>query len=122
MQASNKPTTEDEIVARLERTASSLPTGTTLQRVALADVAYPRTEAENVAMGGYALLLSTSVTHEAVELPLARVVVQNAAGELPLQRAALRHSELVDAKLGTILGTRRDDELLVTVQNSPRTC
>lgn len=111
IQASNKPTTEDEIISRLERTASSLPARTTLQRVSMADAAYPRTEAENIAMGGYALLLVTSVAHEATELPLARVVVQNAAGELPLQRAALRHSELADARLATILGSHRTDEL-----------
>jgi hypothetical protein len=95
MRGSNGPTTEDVIVGRLRRTVAGLPAGTTLQRISMADVAYPRTEAENVAMGGYALLLVTSVTHQADELPLARAVVRNAAGQLPLERAAMRHSELV---------------------------
>lgn len=111
VQGSNKPTTEDEIISRLERLASGLPNGAKLQRIAIADVAYPRTQAENIAMGGYAILLITSVVHTLDELPLARASVRNAAGELPLQRAALRRSELIDPGLGAVLGRYRTDEL-----------
>jgi hypothetical protein len=110
MEARNRPTTEDEIIRRLERISSGLPKGAKLQRVAIGDVAYPRTQAENVAMGGYALLLITSIVHEPDELPLGRVTVQDVAGVLPLQRAALRRV-VVDARLGAALGTHRTDEL-----------
>jgi hypothetical protein len=111
IQSGHGPTTEPVIIARLTDAVTPMGPGGALQRIAIADVAYPRTETENVAMGGYALLLVTSVVHEAGELPLARVRVKDAAGELELQRAALRRSELADARLSAALGTHRTDEL-----------
>ncbi len=82
-----------------------------IERVAIGDVAYPRNQSENQAMAGFALLLVTSVVHDQSELPLSRVIAKTKAGELALQRAALKRSELTGGKLLKTLGAYRTDEL-----------
>lgn len=96
---------------RLRDLASTLPEGADVARVAMGDVAYPKDQAENEAMAGYALLLVTSVTKDADELPLLAVKVHSPAGELPLGRAARRKANVTDAQVREAFGTHRTDEL-----------
>jgi len=111
MRGGQGPTTEAAVVARLREVADGVPAGAVGGRIAMADVAYPRTQQENVAMGGYGLLLITAVARDKSELPLARAKARTAAGELPLGRAGQKTSAMTDEKVRAVFGEHRSDEL-----------
>ena len=104
-------TTDATVIERLRSLASTLPAGANAERAAIGDLAYPKDQAENEAMGGYGLLLVTGVSRHPDELPLGAVKVQSAAGELPLERVALRPGEVTDAEVVRAFGSHRIDEL-----------
>src|SRR6266700_612138 len=53
-------------------------------RYALYDMAYPKDSAEAAAMNGYAILVVTALVQDSTELPLAKVYVSDARGDLGL--------------------------------------
>jgi hypothetical protein len=84
------PTTDQTINLRLQAVANDLKGRGEVSRIAIGDIAYPRTQAENVELGGWGLVLVTALTRDPSELPIKRVVVRSSAGEMELQAATTR--------------------------------
>ncbi len=106
-----QPTTDAVVLARLEETAREIPAHAQAARIALADVAYPATQDELDALGGYAVILVTAVSHESRELPIDRVEVRSGAGVAKLIEVGSRKSLLADARLAEVFGQFRHDAI-----------
>ena len=106
-----QPTTDAVVLARLEETAREIPAHARAARIALADVAYPATQDELDALGGYAVLLVTAVSHEPRELPIDRVEVRSGARVAKLIEVGSRKSLLADARLAEVFGQFRHDAI-----------
>ena len=109
MHGSPEPTTDAVILGRLERTAGEIPPQMQVPRIALADLAYPASQEELRALGGFALLLVTVVCHDAEELPVDRVEAHVGTAVAALPVVTSRRSELGDARLAGIFGRARYD-------------
>jgi hypothetical protein len=97
------------MLRRIEDAARRVPANATLPRIALVDLAYPRTQDEFVAMGGFGLLLVTALSQDPAELPAAKVVseIRGETVELPL--VASRVGQPPNAKIPSVLGKARFD-------------
>ena len=76
MRSEHQPTTDATIQRRLDETVAEIPSHGVVARIAMGDVAYPRSQQELRELGGFALLLVTAVSHDAAELPVQRVEVK----------------------------------------------
>ena len=101
--------TEEVVLRRIDEAARGVPEAAILPRIALADLTYPRTQDEFVAMGGFGLLLVTALSHDPAELPVAKVVseIRGEAVELPL--VASRVGQPPNAKIPNVIGKARFD-------------
>ena len=106
-----QPTTDAVILARLEETAREVPAHARAARIALADVAYPVAQDELDALGGYAVILVTAVSHDSRELPIDRVEVRSGARVSKLIEVGSRKSLLADARLAEVFGQFRHDAI-----------
>src|SRR6266568_6784348 len=70
--------------ARLAAAALQYRSYAPIPRIAFFDLAYPKDSAEAAAMNGYAILVVTALVQDSTELPLAKVYVSNARGDLGL--------------------------------------
>jgi hypothetical protein len=106
--------TDATILARLTEAAQGVQQGAVVPRIGLGDVAYPRSQAEMEAMGGFGLLLVTVVCDPA-ELPMTvELRTSSAVRELPLVTS--RSGELPAGGPWRIFGRlRRDSVYLIPV-------
>jgi hypothetical protein len=109
--AAHAETTDETILARFSAMAKQLPPNAVAQRVAMGDVAYPRNEQENQAMGGFALLLVTTVARDEEELPLRRVVLHLRTRDIDLPKVAAKPAIVRDPLVSSAYGAARSDEL-----------
>jgi hypothetical protein len=109
MKISRRPTTDDVILARLEKTLEEIPPSASVPRIALGDVAYPRSQQELEALGGFGLLLVTVVSHNGRELPVERVEARlgDQVGELPLVNS--RVIRMNEGRMSRVFGGYRFD-------------
>lgn len=105
------PTTEDWILKTLEETASEIPANAFAPRIALADVTYPRSQRELDAMGGFALVLVTAVSHESGELPIAKVEIVSGDRSANLVEVTARKSLMPEGKAARAFGRYRVDAI-----------
>jgi hypothetical protein len=105
----SSPVTDDVVLRRIDDAARGVPENANAPRIALADLAYPRTQDEFVAMGGFGLLLVTALSHDPAELPIAKVVseIRDEAVELPL--VASRVGQPPNAQIPSVFGKSRFD-------------
>jgi hypothetical protein len=96
------------ILGRLRDTLRDIPRGAIAARMALGDVAYPRSQAELDALGGFALLLVTALAHDEAELPIDGAVAKTRTAVAPLPLVASRASTVTD-DIGAVLGSHRHD-------------
>jgi hypothetical protein len=107
--AGTSPVTDEVVLGRIDDAARGVPKNGVAPRIALAALAYPRTQREFVAMGGFGLLLVTALSHDPAELPIAKVVseMRGEAVELPL--VASRVGQPPNAKIPSVFGKARFD-------------
>jgi hypothetical protein len=105
----HQPTTEAVVNQRLADMRADIPKNATVPRVALSDVTYPRTQAELKAMGGFALLLVTAVTHDQRELPVDHAEVRIGETTASLVEVTSRRSELPAGPMADLFGRFRED-------------
>ncbi len=91
----NQPVTPERINQRIEQ--ASVQVNGPVPRGILYDIAYPRDNAELESLGGHAVILLTSLTHDRNELPLQRVYVSLDGQEIELKQIKLVLSEQTDA-------------------------
>lgn len=103
------PTTEQAVLQALDDTATEIPPGASAPRFALADVTYPRSQAELDAMGGLALVFVTALSHESNELPIANVEVALGDKSEKLVQIAARKVLMPDGNAARTLGRYRSD-------------
>jgi len=94
---------------RLADAAAKLPRDAVVPRIGLADVAYPRSQDELKALGGFALLLVTVVCREAAELPVEHVEIRAGDEQFELPVVASRLSELQPQAASVVFGRARYD-------------
>jgi hypothetical protein len=100
--------TDATILARLTEAAKGVQAGAVVPRVGLGDVAYPRSQAEMEAMGGFGVLLVTIVCSDPTELPMTvELRTRSGARELPLVTS--RSGELPDSGVWRVFGRLRHD-------------
>jgi hypothetical protein len=109
MSVSHLPTTDAVILTRLEKTLEEIPPSASVPRIALADVAYPRSQKELEALGGFGLLLVTVLSQNGSELPVERVEARlgDQVGELPLVN--FRVVRMNEGRVASIFGGHRFD-------------
>src|SRR5262245_32014352 len=110
--SSNEAVTNAKMEGELRKTMAELGPGYGVQRIALADIAYPQNADENQKLGGFALLVVTAVTHEPTELP-PRVRFRHSGGDLPLPHLLSRIGGLDPSDLREVFGPHRFDGLYV---------
>jgi len=81
---SNGAVTNAAMDARIHDGAARYRLYAPVPRYALYDMAYPKDSAEAAAMNGYAILVVTALVQDSTELPLAKVYVSDARGDLGL--------------------------------------
>jgi hypothetical protein len=106
------PLTNARVEARLRKTVGELPPRSGVQRIALADIAYPANAEENRKLAGFTLFVVTAVTHDASELP-PRVVFRHSRGELAVPALFSHTGSLDPADLRAVFGAYRYDALYV---------
>ena len=117
-----QPTTDAVILARLEETAREIPAHARAARIALADVAYPAAQDELDALGGYAVILVTAVSHDSRELPNDRVEVRSGGTRVAkLIEVGSRKSLLADARLAEVFGQFRQDAIYLIPVSATQT-
>jgi hypothetical protein len=109
MERTHQPTTEATLLGRMDQTVREIPAGAFVRRMAFSDVTYPRSQEELKAMGGFALLLVTALTHEESELPVSRVTVRIGDQTAELVPVTARRSELGPGRRADALGKFRYD-------------
>ena len=107
--AQSGPVTEATVLGRLARAAAELPHDSTIPRIGLANVAYPRSQEELVAMGGFALLFITVVCWDTADLPVSRVDIHDEDGPLKLALLGHRISEMRSGAVSKAMGRARYD-------------
>jgi hypothetical protein len=105
----HQPTTEAVIRERLDRTLDGVPANATASRIALADITYPRSQAELKGMGGFALLLITAITHDRGELPIDHAEVRIGDTTAKLVEVTSRRSEVPAGRHADVFGRFRQD-------------
>jgi hypothetical protein len=120
MEASHQPTTDAIVVSRLEKTLAEIPPNASVPRIALGDVAYPRSQQELEALGGFALLLVTVVCHDGAELPVDRVEarVGEQATNLPLVNS--RAIRVNVGRVAQVFGEHRFDGVYLVPVSTTR--
>ena len=108
--SSDEAVTNAHVEARLRQAMLELPPRSAVQRIALADIAYPANADENQKLGGFTLLIVTAVTHEAAELP-PRVRFRHSGGELMLPVLMSRLGTLDAPDFRGVFGAHRFDGL-----------
>jgi hypothetical protein len=79
-------------------------------RTAIIDFAWPQDEAEYKALGKYIIVLVSSVSQSADELPLKRVYIDNDSGETTLEKiASIRRDVQPKSPVFAMLGPYRED-------------
>ena len=79
-------------------------------RTAIIDFAWPQDEAEYKALGKYVVVLVSSVSQSADELPLKRVYIENDAGDTTLEKiASIRRDVPPNSLAFAMLGPYRED-------------
>jgi hypothetical protein len=107
------PVTEAVVQRRLDDYAATLPKNAVVPRIALADVAYPRTQAELNAMGGFAAVLVTAICRDAAELPIAQVEFNMPNDRLKLPLVVSQRTEFTSASKSTVYGKARFDAVFL---------
>ncbi len=109
----DKPVTPARINQRIEEAAVRYQADAPVPRVVLYDIAYPHDEREYAALDGHAVMLTTALSHERVELPLKRVYVSADGKEIELKAVRQVLSEQADAGSATVktFGAFRADTL-----------
>jgi hypothetical protein len=105
----HQPTTEAVVAGRLESMRADIPAKASVPRVALSDITYPRTQAELKAMGGFALLLVTAVTHDEGELPVDHAEVRIGDKTANLVQVTSRRTQVPAGALNDLFGRYRQD-------------
>jgi hypothetical protein len=108
---SSDPTTNAKIEARLRESLRSFPPNSQVQRIALADVTYPADGEENRKLGGFTLLLVTALSHDAGELPPARVFFHHENGDFEIPPLFSRVGGVEPPDLKQAYGEHRFDGL-----------
>jgi hypothetical protein len=103
------PTTEAAIGRRLADHAATLPKNAVVPRIGLADLAYPRSQAELKAMGGFAAMLLTVICHDPAELPVAQVELTLPNDRLKLALVVSRQTEIAAESVPAAYGRARFD-------------
>jgi hypothetical protein len=109
MGSSRGATTDAMILQRLADSVPQIPPGVSVPRIALADVAYPASQEELKALGGFALLQITVVCRDGAELPIDRVEARIGTAAAKLIPVVARPSELVSPRLAEAFGRWRYD-------------
>lgn len=79
-------------------------------RTAIIDFAWPQDQAEYTALGKYIIVLVSSVSQSADELPLKRVYVENDSGDVTLEKiASIRRDVPPNSPVFAMLGPYRED-------------
>jgi hypothetical protein len=107
------PATPGAMRARLRNAVDEFRRNAPVPRLALFDMALPVDSAEADATGGYALVEVTVLVQDSTELPLARVYLRTAAGEVPLPvfRSRLSATRAKDDEAAAVFGRFRQDAL-----------
>lgn len=82
------------ILRRLAAHAATLPKDAVVPRIGLADLAYPRSQAELKAMGGFAAMVLTVICRDGAELPVAKVEMRLKDDHIELAPVATRLMEM----------------------------
>lgn len=117
---SDEAVTNASIEARLRETFAELPQGSSVQRIALADVAYPANPDENQKLAGFTLMVVTAVTHDAAELP-PRTFFRHSKGDFELPLLLSRIGTLDPPDLRETFGAHRFDGLYVVPLQATQT-
>ena len=106
------PVALDAMNQRVEEAAAEYREHAPVPRIALFDIAYPATQTELEATGGYGILLITALSQDLSELPPKRVVVSSHGNEHVLEQL---HSTAVieshSSSVAKVLGEHRWDGL-----------
>jgi hypothetical protein len=108
--SSEEALTNAKVEDRLRKFMLGLPPHSSVQRIALADVAYPANSEENRKLGGFTLILVTAVTHEPTELP-PHVHFRHSSGDLALPLLLSRIGAVDPPDLRKVFGSLRFDGL-----------
>ncbi len=87
----------------------------------MADVAYPSSQRELDAVGAYAVLLVTVVSHDPSELPIDRVEIRSDAKTARLIEVGTHKSLIADPRLGEVFGQFRSDGVYLIPVSATRT-
>jgi hypothetical protein len=109
IERSHQPTTDAVILSRLEKVLADVPTNASVPRIALADVAYPRSQQELQALGGFALMLVTVVCHDSDELPVERVEARVGEQVVNLPLVNSRTIRVNSGRVARVFGGHRFD-------------
>ena len=108
------PTTSESIRQKLERAAEDYEKYAPVHRIAFHDIAFPKDKEELSALNGLAVILITTVTHDASELPLRKVHVRMGDDSIELPTIARWATETeVDSKIQRVLGSHREDRYVL---------
>lgn len=109
---SDHPSAPESMNDRLDKAAMRYELEAPIPRILFYDIAYPGNDAELAAMKGYAVMLVTTVSQDAAELPLARVYVVVDGKQVALTRITGSSSTLpADSHPAEVFGQHRWDGL-----------
>jgi hypothetical protein len=97
------------ILRKLADYAATLPKGAGVARIGLADLAYPRSQSELKAMGGFAAMLLTVICVNAEELPVSKVEMRLNGREMQLAPVVTRLSQMPVGTATSAYGRARFD-------------
>jgi hypothetical protein len=118
--SARQPTTDAVILGRLEETLREIPAGSFAPRIAMADVAYPSSQSELDAVGSYAVLLVTVVSHDPNELPIDRVEIRSETKTAKLIEVGTHRSLLARPRLAEVFGQFRYDGIYLVPVSATR--
>ncbi len=107
----DEPMSNAVVEARLRKTLAELPKNARVERIALADIAYPESAEENHALGGFAFMIVTALAQDPADLPLRRVHFHSTRGELDLPVLFERVGTVEPEDLRRAFGATRTDGL-----------
>jgi hypothetical protein len=109
-----QPTLPESMAKRVETAAAEYEQNAPVPRMAFFDIAYPSSDAELKAMGGYGVILVTILTQDAHELPPARVYGSVDGSDTAFQLVTSSIASTSQSALVTkVLGKNRWDGLFL---------
>jgi hypothetical protein len=107
------PTTNEVVLGRFRRALSTVPKDALPGRLVVVDIAYPSSQTEAEAMGGFTLMLLSATAHDYNEFPFKRVYVRTASQTHDLQAVKTRRTVLPanETEVAKVFGEHRFDAL-----------